>query len=110
MAIDSDLLELMSDSVTIYAHSSVDAYGKRTASGSGTTYDCRVIYKNQLMKDNNGREVLSMGRVIVPNALSGITTNAKITLPDGTNPPIISISRLTDETSSNHHSVVMFGA
>lgn len=109
MAIDPDLLELMPDSVTLYAYSSTDAYGNRTRSATGVPFQCRLMFKTQLMKDDKGRDVVSAGRAILYGDASGVTVESKIELPDGTTPPILSVSGVTDETGLNHHTVVFFG-
>jgi hypothetical protein len=108
MAIDSELVELMVDFVTIYPYTTTDAYGKRSK-GSGTKFKCRLIFDTQLNKDNDGRDVLSSGRIITADDVSKVTVDSKLLLPDGSTPPIVSVSTISDETAVYHHAVIKFG-
>jgi len=108
MAIDAELVELMVDSVTIYPYTTTDSYGKRSK-GSGTKFKCRLIYDTQLNKNNDGRDVLSSGRIITADDVSTVTVDSKLLLPDGSTPPIVSVSVISDETAVYHHAVIRFG-
>lgn len=107
MAIESDFLSMMADTVTVYAQSSLDNYGKRTWSGSGTTYNARIQADSQLRRDDQGREVSVIGRVYLYGA-PALTTNHRIVLPDGTSPIIVAVDVVGDEVG-DHHTVITLG-
>lgn len=107
MALEADYLELMPDTVTFYAKSSLDQYGKRTFSGTGTSYRCRIQAVNQLTRDPDGREVTVTGIAYLYGS-PDLTTDHKIVLPDGTTPVIYQVNSNRDEAGA-HHTVVLFG-
>ncbi len=106
----SDFLDFMPDSVTIYAWVSQSVSGVPTYSGTGTAYPCRIELKNHLVIDQQGREVMARGRVILGSA-AVIGFKDKITLPSEyvpTNPPIIAVNVVPDEIG-NHHTTIEIG-
>jgi hypothetical protein len=110
MAIDPELAEMMQDSATFYAESSRDAYGKTTFSGTSQTVTGRLAYKTQMMKDVNGRDVVSIGKFSSYGAVSpSITVKHKMVV-DGATVPIVAVDSITDETDLEHHIIVYFGA
>lgn len=108
MAIDSLLTDLMIESISVAAVASKDAYGKRTWGSPSTISNCRVQTGDHKILDSLGQEKVANGRIYVPGAPT-LTLNDKITLPDGSSPPILSIERFGDENGS-HHSVIHYGS
>lgn len=108
MSLDSPLAELMVDTVTIAAVSTKDAYGKRAWSSPTTFTGCRVQQGDHKILDSLGQEKVANGRVYLANAPT-VTLNDKLTLPDGSSPPILAISRLRDERGA-HHTILHFGS
>lgn len=98
---------MMPDTVTVYAQSSMDAYGKRSWSASGTTYNARIQADSRLQRDDQGREVTVIGRVYLYGA-PALTTNHKMVLPDGSTPIIVAVDVVGDEVG-DHHTVVTLG-
>lgn len=107
MTIETEFLDLMPDTVTFYAQASLDQYGKRTFSGTGVEYRCRVQDTNELLRNAEGREVVVTGKVYLYGA-PNLTTDHKIVLPDGTSPVIHAVTVNNDESGS-HHTVVLYG-
>lgn len=108
MAIDSALTALMVQSITIAAVATKDAYGKRTWGSASTINQCRVQTGDHKVLDSTGQEKVANGRVYVPGAPT-LTLNDKMTLPDGSSPPILAINRFGDENGS-HHTVIHYGS
>ena len=108
VGIDNRFAEMMTDVITFNAGSAIDKYGKRTYGGTTTTANGRVVYETKLMKDMEGQDIVSAGKVILYGAYPTITLADKITLPNGTTPVIISLETKKD-TGGNHHTVVHFG-
>lgn len=107
MTIDAALLEIMVDTITIAGVATRDAYGKRTWSSATTVTHCRVQTGAHKVTDTEGTEVIASGKVYVPGSPT-LTLYDKVTLPDGTQPPIITVDRVGDEIGSNH-TVIHYG-
>lgn len=112
MGFNSAFRKMMSATVTIETVSSIDEYGARTFN-SAITYDARVVEKLQAVVNFEGHEQVSTHIVyIAPHASSGIPTiesDSRITLPDGSTPPILRVEVYPDE-SGDHHFQVFIGA
>jgi hypothetical protein len=66
----------------------------------------RVVHKLTLARDREGREVVSKSHAYVDEGTRTIKEQDRITLPDGTQPSILSIQRTPD--SSGDDSVTLF--
>jgi hypothetical protein len=107
MALDAALAELMTDTVTIAAVSSLDSYGKRTH-GTPTTYSaCRIQTGNRKVTAPDGQERVAVGRVYLPNAPT-VTINDRLLLPGNVLAPIIAVDEFHDEQGT-HHTIVHYG-
>lgn len=102
----SDWSDLFPQTVTIASLSSRAAYGKQTF-GSATSYSARVVDKAQKIRDPDGQEVLARTVVWVQGTPT-VTPQDRITLPDGTTPPILNAEKYPDE-SGDHHVKVFCG-
>lgn len=107
MSIEAEFLALMSSTVTVYAQASIDQYGKRSWSGTGTTYTCRLQDTNELLRDAEGRELVVTGKAYIYGA-PAVTTDHKIVLPDGSSPVIHAVTINRDE-AGDHHTVIYYG-
>lgn len=112
MSISYEFLALMPDTLTVYSQSSVDAYGKRTFSGSGTSVRCRVQFDTQQFTGSNGggetRTSKPEGRAFCYGDVA-VTTDHRLVLPDGSEAIVRSVNRARDE-DGGHHTVIHFGA
>lgn len=97
----------MVDTITLASVSAKDAYGKRTWAAPSTVTHCRVQTGEHKVIDSAGAETVASGKVYVPGNPT-VTLYSKITLPDGTQPPVISIDRIGDEIGANH-TVIHYG-
>lgn len=113
MTFDRDFLEFMDRTVTVRQFSgySTDGFSTRAYS-SGYVLACYVERKHQLVKDSNGRDVVSTTTVYAPpydnstgQTQVTIAVQDQIVLPAGYNPsnsstppPIISVMNLDDDT------------
>ena len=101
----------MTDSVTIYPASTLDNYGKRSVSATGTTYACRIISDIVKVTTDQKRTVLEEGRLII---LGDPTVTIGDTLSTGSGQKGI-ITRVDKPTynangvTAPHHAVVVFG-
>lgn len=108
MAVPPDFLEMMLQTVTVAAQTGVDNYGKPTFSASPSSYRCRIIWQERIRRDAQGREIIEAGRAILTQSAASVTPTARLTLPDGSTPKIVSVATIQDE-DGNHHSVLSFG-
>lgn len=106
--ISSRFLEMMPDTITFNAGSAIDKYGKRTYGGTVTTANGRIVFENRLIKNDEGQDIVSTGRVYLYGPYASLTLQDKITLPNGSTPVILAVETKKD-TGGNHHTVVHFG-
>jgi len=102
----ADWKDLMPDTVGVYELVSRDEYGDPTY-GTRASYDARIVRKPTRVIDSAGDEVMAKGMVWIATTAT-IDPEDAIELPDGTRPPILSVSRFPDE-SGDHHIKVFFG-
>ena len=101
MAFESDFLELCVHSITRNAFASLNAYGAPTYSTQSSTFAARVVYENTLVRAFDGTQ--SVARTHVTVATTAIwNPKDKVTLPDGTYPPMISMNIIPDENGAHH--------
>jgi hypothetical protein len=101
---DAGLLVLLNQHVTIAPATGLDSEGMTTY-GTAVTYDALVVGKQKLMRDMQGREVVSSAQVYV-DGTAVVTASSKITLPDGTTPTILAVSSYPDLDGVTDHQVI----
>ena len=107
MSIESNFRELFSESVTLYPPSSVDMYGKRSFSASGTTASAHYVSETVLRSDPDGRDIVEVGRSYLYGQVS-VDTDYRLVLEDGSEPPILAVDFPHDQNGW-HHTVVRVG-
>lgn len=111
MAWDPAFLELMPITVTVEEVASRNAYGAPTYS-TATSHRARIREKMERVFDVDGRENWAKSKVwLAPDDdgnLPELKTGSRVTLPDGTQPPILAVERVHDEDGV-HHVVFWFG-
>jgi len=103
MAYTDDLLELMPDTLThaSWTGMSTDGYGHTTYSTASTTYPCRVVTGQRLIRNFDGVEDVATTTVWVAST-STFSALDKFTLPGGTAPVLLSIETFRDEDGVTH--------
>lgn len=104
MAIETEFLDLMPSTVTVYPQTSTDAYGKFSFGASGTAVRCRIQPSDNVVTTADNRQVVARGTIIFYGTPT-ITTESKIVLPDGTNPLILTVRVHNDDTGKHHTTV-----
>lgn len=66
------------------------------------TVDCYVVRDNKRARDKEGRETSSTLQAILANPTLEITSDAKLTLADGSHPRIIEIMSAHDELGNDY--------
>lgn len=101
----SDFSGMLTNTITVYEVTGRDKYGKPTYS-TGTEYSCRITYKDKLVTSAEGKEVVAKGNIIVAGTAK-IDTTSKVTLDDGTEPKVITTTKVFDENGV-HHTRIFF--
>ena len=106
MAIDPDFALLMTQTVTIQAPTTTDAYGKATY-GTATTVQCHVVEKVATIVGADGRPRTSQGSVYCFGPVT-VDDTYRLVLPSGRVQPIIGVQTRYDESGA-HHTVISYG-
>ncbi len=103
MGFETDFLDLMPDTlrVNVLKGVSTDGYGTATYSATTQSYRCRVSEKQTLVRTFEGTEQLAK-TVAWVNSSSTFGPWDRITLPDGTMPPLLAVADQRDETGHHH--------
>ena len=109
VGMESAFLEMMPDTILFNVSTAMDKYGKKTFGGSTITARGRVQYDTALIKDQNGQDIVTEGKVILyGDYSSSLTIGTQMTLPNSLTPVIIKIDNKSD-TGGAHHSIIYFG-
>lgn len=106
MSIETAYLELFSETVTIFAASTMDAYGKWSYSAS-VSVPAHLVSETRMTVAPDGREVVETGKVYLYGQVN-VTTDSKILFADGSLPTIIGVEKPHDQVAW-HHTVVSVG-
>ena len=103
MTFINDFADCMVHTVTHTEFAGRDSYGKRLF-GSSVDYSARVIYKPTKVRTADGQEEIARGVVWLKGSPTVIPED-KILLPDGTEPTIMAVDIMSDETGFSHTKV-----
>lgn len=95
---------MMPSTVTVFAKTATDAYGKMTFSATGTATRCRIQPSDNVVTTMDNRSVVARGTIIFYGTPT-ITADSKIVLPDNTVPLILTIQVHNDDTGTHHTTV-----
>lgn len=105
MPLDPDLLALMPHTVTIAHKTGQDQYGAPTW-GVATSWQARVESMVKMVRDANGLQAVSQSQVYLAG-VAGTGIRDKVTLPNGTSPPILSVLTMPDETGNSYEVIYL---
>ncbi|MFG5121797.1 hypothetical protein [Methylorubrum sp. POS3] len=96
----SDLQDLFSSTVQ---HAAAVGYTRQGSATYGTPkpYRARVLYRARLVRDARGNSVVARGEAWIAGTPS-VGLDDALTLPDGSNPPILTVELLMDEAGPSH--------
>lgn len=99
MAWDPEANELFPHTVTLTAPGAVNQYGRHVDGASPDTVAAHVEYTMRQVRNIQGELTASSITVNISGVegIKGVTPEWKVTLPDGTSRPIVSVSRHADE-------------
>ncbi len=106
----SDWADVMPDIIIYEKMLTRDIYGKPVTYDYPTTYRARVAGTMRRVPSRipGGQDVIATTSVWVLGVIDGLKLDDRITLPDGTMPPILSFDHVSDETG-DHHTKILFG-
>lgn len=105
----ADWLDMMTQTVSIAAASTMSGYGERTY-GTAVSYACRIAGKRRLVLNAQGQEVVSSMTVYLGSPVA-VDPTARITLStadagstseDAIHPAILASGRYPDENGAHH--------
>lgn len=110
MTWDSELEELMPDTVVLTTRTSKNRYGVPTWSTSSSTHQARVVVRQREVRLPTGQTVMSAATVWVAST-GTISAEDRLRLPAGvlpsTAPPILSVESFPDQDGTHHHRVTL---
>ncbi len=106
---EAAFLSMMDSTIRVSTRTTHDNYGAPAFAASTASYRARIVHKPGYVRAADGEEVSYAHVMWVASTGSvSITVSDRITLPDGTTPPVIAVERYPDE-SGPHHVKVMLG-
>ena len=110
MSFSTALLPLMPSTISVSTRSGHDNYGKGTFAASTTKYRCRVQPKPGYIRQGDSEGIAYKTIVWARSTgATSITASDRITLPDGTIPPVVAVERYYDEDVENHVKIFLGG-
>lgn len=107
MTIESEFLELMVDTATLYVPTGTDNYGKRSYSATGTVVQGRYQNYTSARVSGSGRVQTEVGHFYCYGIVTGLTTEWKMVPADGRPLKIVAVSDVSDENGP-HHTTITF--
>jgi hypothetical protein len=105
MPLPRGILSLMKDTISAQPRANDDAYGTKTY-GASVSVRARVMYDQKRIWAADGTQTYSTTQVIAEDVPT-LTADGKITLPDGTSPPIRSIKHPSWPDGSKHMEIYL---
>lgn len=107
---DPALLDMCKQTVTVETPGDPDGFGG-TGYSPPAPYPARVKAEAKLVRAPDGAEKVSSTVAWIPGPPDGpevIPPLARITLPDGAQPPVLTVGTMPDETGAVDHHKVRF--
>ena len=106
MTWEADFDDLMKSTVTVQHFTGYDNYGA-SAFGAAVSYKARIVYEPKRVLAQNGQEAISSVQVWISGSTSpSMNVKDQITLPNGTQPVILRLDQVYDESGTEHHTKV----
>lgn len=107
MSLETDFRDLCVQTVTVLARTGRNSDGSDSFTGTASTYRARVANTKKWVRNSEGvaTQASHMAWILSTGI---IAADSKITLPDGSTPPLLSIANYPDQ-DGGHHVEAMFG-
>ena len=106
MSLEREYLDLMPSTVLVSTSTAYTAYGSPAWSTVTRRYRARITFSASETRDSNGNRVTA-NSVLWMASTGTIRPTDRVTLPDGSTPPIIRVERVTDEIGVHHTKVYL---
>lgn|SRR5262245_40327563 len=103
MSLSYNLKRFMVHTVTIEPYSGQDGYAEPSY-GAGATYSARVQQQTRLFRGADGLDKVAV-TVCYLNTTTPPNPRSRITLPDGTKPPIVAVETVTHADGTKYIAV-----
>jgi len=100
--IEREFLEFMHQTIQIEPMIDREPDGGDPIFGDPKLYRARIVAQQRLVVDSNGQERMSRSVGWIHGVPEDLTTDARITLPNGEQPFVINIHHYPDETGMHH--------
>ena len=109
MSFDAALLPLMTSTLKVSTRTTHSNYGEPSFAATTASYRARIVEKPGYIRTGEGEDIAyhTVAWVRSTGAVS-ITASDRVTLPDGSRPPVIAVERFPDE-DLEHHVKLTFG-
>lgn len=106
-------LDDMTDTITVFKKGSLNNYGSRAISASGTNFTCRIISDVKGSRDDQGNQIVEGGSLYILSD-ADIEVGDRLDLPgNNADPRILDVNKVTysaNGTVAVHHTRVRFGS
>lgn len=108
MAFDTrEWAEIMTDTATVYAASTRDAYGTQSTVATGAVYSGHVSFMPTRMLTDDGEEITSRAQFIVAGIVTAASFGDRVTLSNGRSYKVIGIRTYHDEDGPHHTTLAL---
>lgn len=103
----SDFDDMLPQTVTVRTLASRNGDGSPAYSTAASTHQARVVNVNRQTRDEKGN-VVQAGYVAWVASTGVLSANSRITLPDGSSPPVLNVAVYPNE-NGNYYNKILFG-
>lgn len=108
MSFSTQLLALMPSTIKVSTRTAHNNYGEPSFAASTTNYRARIVHKPGYIRTGEG-EPLAYQHVawVRSTGATTLTASDRVTMPDGSRPPVLRVERYPDEDGINHVKLYM---
>ena len=102
MALESDFLQMSTQTINVHALSTMGAYGEPIHSTSPSTFFAYIEPGTRLVLDSQGIQQVASAMIYVISSSASIGMQDRLTLWDGRVPKMLRVDVLNDEEGQHH--------
>lgn len=106
MSFEPEFLELMKDTIKVRRKAGTDVWGRASIGLTIEKHRARVVHHPKVVESGNETVTSRVHAWVAGNP--DIKPGDEVTLPDGSRPPLLAVSKFPDETGNIHHEVLNF--
>ena len=108
MSFETAFLTMMDSTIKVSTRTAHDNYGKPTFTGSTVSYRARIVERPGFVRGPEMEEIAYRHICWVRSTGSvSITVSDRVTLPDGSTPPVVGIEVYPDDDGRHHRKVLL---